>query len=42
MGDESNKTLSVALGLDMQFRSSRIVLLIENLNTINQWSAENI
>ena len=31
-GDESNKTLNVTLGLVMQFRSSRITLLIAILD----------
>ena len=41
-GDESNKTLTVALGLDMQFLSSRIKLLIANLKIVTQWCAEKI
>ena len=40
--DESNKTLTVALGLDMQFRSSSIRLLIANLNIVTQRCAENL
>ena len=39
-GDESNKTLTVALGLDMQFCSSRIRLLMAKLNIAIQWCAE--
>ena len=36
-GDESNKTLTVALVLDRQFLSSRIRLLIVILNIVTQW-----
>ena len=39
-GDESNKTLTVALALDMQFCSSRIRLLMAKLNIAIQWCAE--
>ena len=35
-GDESNKTLILALGLHRQFRSSRIRLLMANLNMFTQ------